>query len=165
MNRKTWLAVLALVATAAVYVIFIRKTDEDRIRDKLRELALAAAKSDGENELLRALRVEKAFGRIFTREVEVKIPELSERTRPRHELATLAVGAGHAASKIALHYESVRIEIDKPMKRAWVTGTAVVEGQRKGGGGVREARDVVIRFGQEEDEWRIASVATNGGNR
>lgn len=165
MNRKTWMAVLALVAIAATYVIFFRKTDEDRIREKLRALAEAVAKDEGENELIRAMRVEKAFTRIFTREVEIKVPEISEGKKARHDLATLTVGAGHAASKIGLRYESVRIEVDRPMSRAWVTGRAVISGARRGGFAEGESRDFVMRFDREEEEWKIASVGTPGGDK
>lgn len=165
MNRKTLIAALGLVAIAAVYVIFIRKTDEDRIRAQLSALAEAVHKSEGENELLRAVRVDKAFAGIFTREVELKIPEISEQSRPRQELAKLTVGASHGASKVALRYQSLRIEIDRPMARAWVTGTAVVTAARGQGLGDSETREVVIRFSKEESEWRIASVSTMGGDR
>lgn len=168
MNRKTWIVGLALVAIAATYVIFFRKTEEDRIREKLRALAEAIGKSEGENEMLRAMRVEKAFGRIFMRDVDLQISETREGKHPRHELATLTVGAGHVASKISLRYESVRIEVDRPVSstsHGWVTGTAIITASRNAGGGDSETREVVIRFDREEEEWRIASVSTKGGDR
>lgn len=167
MNRKTLIAALGLVAIAAVYVIFFRQTDEDRIRAQLSALAEAVTKHEGENEVLYALRVDKAFARIFTRDVELKVPEISEQSRPRKELAKLTVGASHAASKLSLRYQSIRIEIDRPMARAWVTGTVTVTASRGGGigAGDSESREVVIRFGKEDDAWRIASVSTVGGER
>lgn len=165
MDRKTWMAALALFAVAAVYVVFFRKTEEDRIKAQLVALAEAVHKEPGENEMLRAMRVEKAFVHLFTKDVELSIPEVSSGRRARHELATLTVGAGHAASKIGLSYEGLHIEIEKPAARAWVSCTAVVSATLREGGGRLESREVVLRFVKEEDEWHISSVATPGGER
>lgn len=159
MNRTTWTAALALVAVAAVYVIFIRKTDEDRIRAQLKALCEAVHEDEGENELLRAARIEKAFPHLFTKEVDLHIPEIREGRRPRSELATLAVGAGHMATKIELRFSDLRIEIDRPMQRSWAMATATAVGTLRNGGGHMESRAVVMRFDKEEEEWRIANIA------
>jgi hypothetical protein len=162
MDKRTWTLVVALCSIAAVYVLFIRKTDEDKIRGQLEALSKAVHKSEGENDMLRAVRVEGAFSHVFTREVELRIPEIKEGRRPRHELATLAIAAGRDASAIDLKFSQVHVEIDRPMSRGWVTASAAVFGNMRNGGGAQESREVVIRFDKEEDEWKIASVALPG---
>jgi len=162
MDKRTWILVVALCSIAAVYVLFLRKTDEDKIRGQLAALSAAVHKSEGENDMLRAVRVESAFSHLFTREVELRVPELREGRRPRHELATLAIGAGRDASAIDLKLSQIHVEVDRPMQRAWVTASAVVIANLRSGGGHQESREVVIRFDKEEDEWKIASVALPG---
>lgn len=165
MDRKTYYAVLGLFMVAAAYLLFFRKTDEDRIEGQLRALAVAVHKEPGENEMRRAMRVEKAFSRLLTKEVELSVPEAPTGRRSRHELVTLTVGAGQEATTIGLAYERVHIEIERPLSRAWVTCTAVITAGPSEGGGSREAREVVLGFVEEDGEWRITRVATPGGER
>jgi hypothetical protein len=162
MEKRTWILVLALCSIAAVYVLFIRKTDEDKIRGQLEALSKAVHKSEGENDMLRAIRVEGAFSHLLTREVDLHVPEVREGRRPRHELATLAIGAGRDASAIDLRFSQLHVEVDRPMQRGWVTASAMVIANLRNGGGHQESREVVIRFDKEEDEWKIASVALPG---
>lgn len=159
MNRQTKIAAAVLVGIAVVYVVFIRKTDEDRIRAQLRALSAAVREAEGENQILRAARIEREFPHIFTKEVTLHVPMLPEGRTPRHELATLAIGAAKKASKIELRWSDVRVEVDRPMARAFVTGAATGAATRRDGGDHLESRSVTLRFEREEDEWRIADVA------
>jgi hypothetical protein len=165
MNRQTWLAVLSLIGVAAIYVLFIRKTDEDRIRGQLAALGAAVQEDEGDNLLLRAARIERQFPHLFLKEVELHVPDVSEGRRARRDLATYAAGSGKLATRIELRFSSVHVELERAAQgtqRAWVTADATVAATLREGGARRETRPLSLRFEKDEEEWKIADVALQG---
>ncbi len=154
------IAIITLVGVAAVYVLFIRKTDEDRLRAKLRALSEAVHEDEGERPPPRGpdrARVPPPLhqgGRAPR-------PRTCPRAAARHDLATIAVGAARKASKIELRFSSVHVEIDRPAQRGWVMADATIVGTLRDGGGHMQSKPLATRFDMK-DEWKIADIALAG---
>ena len=159
MSKHAWAVILALVGIAAAYVLFFRKSDEDRIRGKLAALSETVGKDAGEDLVRRAARIERAFPHLFTKEVDLHIPDVAEGRQTRPALVALAAGAAGSAGRIDLHFSRVHVEIERPERRAWVTADAELLGTDRDGDAYRESRPLTLRFDMEEDEWKIADVA------
>ena len=76
MNRSTWLAILGAALLAGICALVFRKSDDARIRAQLRALAGAVHAEAGENEILRARRIQSTFARVFD-----QLGPLSQRER------------------------------------------------------------------------------------
>ncbi|APR81709.1 Hypothetical protein A7982_07058 [Minicystis rosea] len=159
MNKQTWAAAVVLVGIAAVYVLFFRKTDEDRILEKLGALSTAVREDEGENLALRAARIERAFPHLFTKEVDLHIPDVAEGRNARTDLIPLAAGAAADESKLELRFSRAHVEVDRPAQRGWVMADAILLGTGRDGTGHRESRPLALRFDMEDGEWKIADVA------
>jgi hypothetical protein len=157
-NRRVIVLAAAMCGVAVIYVAFFRKSDEDRIRAQLDALCEAVDLAEGENEIFRAARVERAFPKIFAPTVSLHVPELGDGARTRPDLVTLAVGAGHKASAIHLRFQGARVELDRREGGGWVTATASASVKTRDGESQAESRTVTIRFDKQDKEWLISEV-------
>ena len=90
MRNKLALALAAILVAVAVYALFFRASDEDRIRQKLTALEAAVKSGASATEVAaRPLRIHQAFARIFAPRVRVDAPEIDPGDKPREELAEL----------------------------------------------------------------------------
>ena len=165
MNRSTWLAILGAALLAGICALVFRKSDDARIRAQLRALAGAVHAEAGENEILRARRIQSTFARVFPADAQVDVPGIHEGMAPRGELVALAVGAGRRYGAVELRFDAVNVELEKPERKAWVTATATASGTPREGSGRAESRAVVMRFVESEGEWRITSAAVAGSGQ
>ena len=159
MKRSTVLALLGALLIAGIYVLVFRQTDEGKIRAQLHALSSAVHLETGENQIFRAKRIQDTFSRVFPPEAQVDVPDLHQGLAPRSELVTMAMGAGARFSTVALSFDAVRVDLEKPSRKAWVTSTATVSGATRDGVDRQESREVVMRFEESEGEWRITSIA------
>src|SRR4051794_21662514 len=121
MKRSTWLAILAAVIIAGVYVLVFRQSDEGKIRAQLRALCTAVHATPGENALFRAKRIQDTFARVFPADVQIDVPGVHEGPEPRSKLVAFAAGAGIQYGTVELRFDAVTVELEKPQRRAWVT--------------------------------------------
>jgi ketosteroid isomerase-like protein len=161
MNRRLWIALAFAGAAALTYVLLGRPGDEERIRRQVSALASAVGIDAGErNAAVRPLRIQQTFRHVFTRSVQVDVPDLVEDAHGRDELAGMAVSAAQTFRDLTLDFSEVRVEIDRPARRALVSAVATLAGTDYDGSPQRAVRDLTLRLEERDGEWRITSIAT-----
>jgi hypothetical protein len=161
MNRRLWIAVAFAGAAALTYVLFLRPSDEERIRRQVTALTAAVRiDADEANARVRPLRIQQTFRRVFTNTVQVDVPDLVEDSHGRDELAGMAISAAQTFRDLTLAFTEMKVEIDRPARRAQVTAVATLSGSDSEGHLQRAVRDVTMRLEERDGEWRIAAIAT-----
>jgi hypothetical protein len=164
MKKRTWIAVAAAWMLVLVYAVFLRPSEEDRIRRQLGALSEAVRVGPGDqNPVVRAARIQKAFGRILAPRVRVDVPELGEPSQDRDALAGVAMSVGGGLGSLEVGFDRVRVEIDRTGQKADVIAGVVVNAVELDGQAHREGREVTLRLDKIEGEWRITAAAARGG--
>ena len=161
---KRWLPFLgiALGVALVVYALAFGKTDEERIRERLSELAASVEIKDRrESPALRGARLRKSFGEIFAKDVRLAIPELGTSDRGREPLVSLAVSAQGEFASVKLDLDALAIRLDETKEHALAVGVANLVGTREDGRRSRDARTASLRFDRVDGEWRIVDVSVS----
>jgi hypothetical protein len=161
---RRWLPHIGIVLGIgiAIYALFFASSEEDRIRARLEQLEDAVlVTADDTNFLVRTGHVKKEFSEIFTKEVSIEIPELTEISAGRDELVTLAAGAPRLYGTANVDLGGLSIQIDKSETSAVAYGDATLTATRPTGELQRDTRTVSLRFDQIDGEWRIVGVSVS----
>jgi hypothetical protein len=161
---RRWLPYLGIALGVALvaYALFFVKSDEERIRERLVELAASVEVKDRrEMPLIRAARVRKSFATLFSKDVRLAIPEVGTVDRGREPLVELAVSAQSEFSSVALDLDGLSIRLDESKEHGLAVGTAKLSGTREDGVVSRDTRTVSLRLDRQEDEWRIVDVSVS----
>jgi len=157
---KRALAIGALIAGAllVLWALLAGDTDEEKIVARLARLAIAVSVEGGEqNPVFRVARMNQEFSELFTEDVSVSMPEISEARSGREALAALAGRATRHLEAVDVDFEDIAVEMDAS-KGAQVRARAKLDAVRLGGHRERAERDVRFRFVDREGAWLIASV-------
>jgi hypothetical protein len=144
----------------AGYALFGGSSDEEKIRALLDRLAQAVSVTGQENPVLRAGRLRSEFADVFTRDVRVKIPELTSLSSGRDSLVTLAAQTGSYFRTAEIILKDVDIQLVQSGVRAQVSCQATLLADR-GQGLRRDERRVRFDLGKKDDDWRIDSVTVS----
>ncbi len=160
---KRWLPYLGIAFGLAlvVYSVFFGKNEEDRIRQRLHQLEEAVAVDGEENPVLRAARVRKELGEIFTQDVTLAIPELDASEGGRAALVDLATAAPQQYQRAHVDLDGLRIRLDEPKEHAVAVGDAKLSGARQDGQPEQDVRTVSLRLDKIDGEWRIVNVSVS----
>lgn len=158
MNRRLWMA-LAFAGAALAYVLLARPGDEARIRGQIGALSAAVRIDGAEAPRARAIRIQRAFTRIFMPSVQVDVPDLVEDMHGRDELAGMAISAAQTFRDLAVALGTVRVTTERPERPAEAEAVITVSGADHDGHPHRETRNVTMRFEKADGEWRIASIS------
>jgi hypothetical protein len=155
------MALVFVGAAALTYALLRRPDDEARIRGQVAALADAVRIDAGERDpRARPRRIREAFRTSLAPEVQVDIADLVEDGHGRDELAGMAVSAAQTFGQLQVDFGDVRVEVDRPARRARVTAVATLAGTDLDGQPDREVRNVTLRLVDGDGEWRIASIET-----
>ncbi|MBI4702275.1 MAG: nuclear transport factor 2 family protein [Deltaproteobacteria bacterium] len=161
---KCWLppAGIALGIALALYALLSGSSDEDLIRERLEQLEAAVeVTGPGTNPVMRGAKVKGEFAEIFTKDVEIRIPELTDTTAGRAELVGLATQAPSWYAQVSVDLGSLEIDLDEVAASAHVFGQATLRGTKHDGSPHRDTRTVSLRCDKIEDKWRIASITVS----
>ncbi len=161
---KKWLphAGIVIGICIAIYALFFNAGEEARIRSQLDALEDAVEVSaGGENLVLRAARIKKAFKGLFVKNVKVRIPELSNIRSGRSPLAKLAIGAPRVFEVAHLDLSELTITLDEGEKGALAFGAALLSGARHSNDFGERQRTVSLRFDKIDGAWLIVSVSVS----
>ena len=143
------------------YALFSGETDEEQIRRRLDELAVAVeVAGEPQNVAVRGLQLKGKFQELFEQNVTATIPELGSSRSGRQDLAALAARSTVYFESLDVDFEDVSVSIDGTQANARVETTAVLTAARRGQGDLqRDQRRVRLRFFKDQEHgWRIASV-------
>lgn len=151
----------AIVLVGIVYFVFLRASDESRIRAQLAALVKAVQVTPDDtsvNPIGRFAHMNDAFSKIFDHDVRVSIPELTTLDAGRKPLAELATNAPRVFRSFDADFSSVEIKIDDAKASALVGATASVSAVEQGGVQRADKRAVDFRFAKIDGDWMITSM-------
>jgi hypothetical protein len=151
---------LGLVAiAAALYFVFFRSSDEERIKDQLARLAKTVSVSEEQkNPITRAAHLRSELAEIFEKDVRASIPELGSARVGRDALVELALTSSAMVRTVRVEITNVEIKIDDASKSAHVKATARLRGTMSDGQDKRDERALDLQLTRREGDWRIASL-------
>jgi hypothetical protein len=157
---KRWAAiVLGSVALAvAVYALWFRDSDEERVRKTVRRAADAVAVIEGESPIMRATRVRSELIAVLAPDVSVDIPDLTELnnlTSGRDPLIGVAIGATQLWQRAEIGVTFSRVQSDGAS--AFADATVTVSASRAGSA-EREVRRCSFRLVKRDGVFRITEV-------
>jgi hypothetical protein len=153
---------IALGLALAIYALFFSESDEDKIRAVLDHLEVTIRVSpDDTNMVVRMAHIKGEFKEIFSKEVSFDIPELSNMSAGRTELAGLAAKAPQMWRTATVDLSDVGISVDEGATGAVAVGHAVLDATRHNGQLHRDTRQVSISVEKIEGEWRIVGMTVS----
>jgi ketosteroid isomerase-like protein len=157
--KKRYVVLLCVaVAGVALAIMFTRTSDEDRIRQLLRDFAKVVAVKDGDTLLSRGARVKGGMKDLVDDDVRVNIAELSVDVRGRAKLEEDAMRVGLLYQKADCEFSSLSIKVDQGGTVATVDAAAIVTATGRSGGERRvDKRDVHFLL-RKDANWKIATI-------
>ena len=146
----------------AAWAVFGGLSDEEKIRALLDRLEQTVKVDGEENPVGRMARINGEFSEIFTKDVQVRIPELTSVGKGRQDLAGVATRAGGYFQSLDVDISVNEIGVDGTKVGARVAATATLTAVRAGGAGAeRDQRNVSFRFSKDDGEWLISAVGVS----
>lgn len=159
MKRWLPLGLITVGVVLGVYALLFSPSEEDRIRERLVQLADAVRVDDRElNPLVRHGRIRKEFAEIFVKEAHVSVPEVRGRLTGRDELVAAATQAATVYQSAEVSFGDAEIRIDPAGMTAEVSATATVSGARHGQAVRRDELPVAIQLEKLDGDWKITSA-------
>jgi len=161
---RRWLPYLGIALGIALvaYALFFVKSDEERIRERLSELASTVEVKDRrETPLIRSARVRKSFASLFSKEVRLAVPELGTVDHGREPLVSLTVSALGEFTSVTLDLGELSIRLDESKAHGLAVGTAKLSATRGDGTLSRDTRVVSLRLDRQQDAWQIVDVSVS----
>lgn len=158
---KRWLpyALIAASIVLGLYAFFLRPSDEDLIRARLDQIAVAVRIDESElNPIIRHGRVKEAFREVFTKDVLARVPELSTSVRSRDDLVVAATQLQGAYASAEVRFGDVDIRVDEARNAARVTAVATLAGARNGEVQRSDERKVALELDKVDGDWKVVSV-------
>lgn len=163
MRRWLPLSLILLGVALGLYALF-GSSDEDRIRERLDQLADAVRVHDGElNPIVRHGRIRQEFAEIFTKEASVVAPEVGEGLHGRDALSAAAAQLAGVYQSAHVSWGGVDIRIERGGLGAEVAATATITGSRHGQPLRRDERSVKLRLEEIDGDWKILSATVERG--
>jgi hypothetical protein len=160
-KRTIGIAIVIAAAAVALWAIFFRGSDEDRIRAVIVKAATAVRVVEGENPVLRAARVKGDLGETLDRDVAFTVPELNAsgegvgKGRDAAVAAALSAGGLWSSAEVSIAFSRVTVDPggNTASAQTTVTLSAIRGGQRE-----RDVRQVSFELRKLDGEFRIVAV-------
>ena len=154
-SRRHWIGAAIALWLAFVVWLLASDSDEEKIRARLDDLALAVSSRNDENLAFRRLRLKSDFEEMLTTDVRLSVPELPL-TTGRQELARLAGTAPRFFGELDISIGSTEISIDE----ATDVATAVSEVTVSGNSGEfrRDTRKVTFTLKEDGGDWLVSRI-------
>lgn len=163
MKRALPLLALAAAAALVVYALVFARTDEERIRSRLRDVAAAVApRGAGEPMAVREARIARAFGEAFDPDVSLAIQELGAQARGRAALIAFAASIPRDVEGLEFDLDRLSVKFDEPHEHALAVGPVRLLVSRHGGARSEDLRTLALRFDRADGEWRIGDLSASG---
>jgi phosphoribosylformylglycinamidine synthase len=146
---------IALGVGLVLFALFAAKSDEERIRERLAQLARAVSVDEDENILFRKSRLDRELEQVFTPDVHVDLPELGARPRSRSELVRLATAATRHYRSLDVQLDAERIDVAGDHAEVQAQAELVSAGDDPG----RQRRRVTFRLVKDPSlDWQITAA-------
>lgn len=145
---------IALGLGLVLYALFGARSDEERIRERLDQLARAVSVGEDENIVFRRSRLDRELEQVLTDDVLVDIPELSANPRGREAVVRLTLAATYHEAPVDVAIEPRHIEVRGG--QAEVKASVDVTGGQDFG---RDRRDVAFELVKDPTrDWQISAA-------
>lgn len=157
-KRTLGIAIVVTAAIIAVWALFFRGSEDDKVRAAIVKAATAVRVLSGENPVMRAARVKGDLVDVVEKDVAYTVPDLPGEGvgKGRDPLigAAISISSVYEEAEVTVVFSKVTIEPGG--NGASATTTVTLSAQR---GGQRE-RDVrKVSFGLRKDgDWKISEV-------
>ncbi|HEY3498544.1 MAG TPA: hypothetical protein VGK73_27830 [Polyangiaceae bacterium] len=147
------IGVIAASILLLVYAL-LGSSDEDRVMERLKELASAVETKEGESLVFRTARINGVFKEALEKNAALTSPELGT-TTGRQELAALAGQATRLSPEfqVSLGETDVRLEGEEARVVSVVTLTGTRDGELR-----RDQRHVRFLLRKTDGDWRVAAI-------
>lgn len=145
-------AVGLLAAIGIVWLLL--PSEEDRIRQRLDDLAATASVEAGESPLIRAARATR-LANHFTEDARVDLGGPFELLQGRDALTALAAGLRLPQGGIAVEVLDTAVRVDGSATGATASMTAQVSTRATARDALLEAREVAVRLLKVDGEWLV----------
>ena len=142
---------LAAVSTAC------GRSDEDRIRRRLEELAQTVSVEDRETSMIRQARATR-LTTFLTLDADVDVGAPFSPVSGRDAVARVAAAVRVPAGGVRVEFNEVRVTLDNQTRRALATATASVMAGTAVGGELLQVRELDMVFNEIDGEWLIEQV-------
>ena len=141
----------------AVASIGCSRSDEDRIRDRLEELAQIVSIEDRETPLIRQARATR-LTTYLTPDAAIDVGAPLSPVAGRDAVLQMAATVRVPAGGVIIELDEVRVTVDTRTRRALATATASVTAGAAFGGERLHVRELDMVFSEIDGEWLIARV-------
>ena len=149
-RAPSWFS-LAAVSTAC------GRSDEDRIRRRLEELAQTVSVEDRETSMIRQARATR-LTTFLTLDADVDVGAPFSPVSGRDAVARVAAAVRVPAGGVRVEFNEVRVTLDNQTRRALATATASVMAGTAVGGELLQVRELDMVFNEIDGEWLIEQV-------
>lgn len=156
------LAILGIVLGVLLigYAFFGRRSEEELIRDRVRQLAEAVSFSEP-NVVARGLALRGAFDDLFVPAVSADLPDLGGRHVGRDALVELGVSVTPLARSVDVTLSELTVTLDAERRSARVTAHGTMQATTREGEERWEDRSVELSFAKTEAGWQITALAVS----
>jgi hypothetical protein len=159
-KRTVGIAIVAIGVAIAIWALFFRGSEEDRIRAAIVKAAAAVKVVPGENPVMRAARVKGDMADVIAKDVAFSVPELPSSDqgvgKGRDPLVGAAISIASVFEEADVTVVFSQVTIDPGGSSASATTTVTLSGLR-GGQRERDIRKVSFVL-RKEGEWRISEI-------
>ena len=159
-SRRLSLAGAVMVLLAAVSTGCAR-SDEDRIRRRLEELAQTVSIEDRETPMIRQARATRLTS-YLTPDATIDVGAPFSPVAGREAVLQVAAAVRVPAGGVRVEFTEVRVTVDTQTRRALATVTASVTAGVAFGGEQLEARELDMVFSEIGGEWFVEQVRLVG---
>lgn len=159
--RRVGRMAAAVAALLTVVPPACARSDEDRIRGQLDEVAQIVSVEDRETPLIRQARASRLVT-YLTADADVDVGAPFSPVAGRDAVARVAAAVRVPAGGMSVEFRDVRMTVDDPTRRALASATAVVTAGADVGGELLQARELEMVFSEIDGQWLIAQVRLVG---
>jgi hypothetical protein len=157
-KRTVGIAIVVTAAIIAVWALFFRGSEEDKIRAAIVKAATAVKVISGENPVMRAARVKGELVEVLEKDVAYTVPDLPAEGvgKGRDPLigAAISMASIYEEAEVTVLFSKVTIE---PGGNGASAITTVTLSAQRGGQRERDVRKVSFAL-RKDGDWKISEV-------
>lgn len=153
LRRRTAAVMLVLAAVSAACA----RSDEDRIRRQLDEVAQTVSIEDQETAIIRQARATR-LSTYLTVDANIDVGAPFSPVVGRNAVARVVAAVRVPAGGVSVEFSDVRVTVDDQTRRAIASATARVAEGSAVGGALLQTRVVDVVFSEIAGEWLIDRV-------
>jgi hypothetical protein len=157
-KRTVGIAIVVTAALIAVWALFFRGSEEDRVRAAIMKAASVVKVVSGENPIVRAARVKGDLVEVVEKDVSYTVPDLPGegvgKGRDPLIAAAVSIASVYEEAEVTVAFGDVTIE---PSGKGAAATTTVTLSAQRGGRRERDVRKVSFAL-RKDGEWKIAEL-------